>query len=189
MFCFIGTMNNSISFKGLPPKAKYVSDKLIVGARQGLFGLRKLQKEEGVNLVLDLRDKSDIFRVLIEKFLCKILRLKHKFIPIDFRDSKAPMKEVFENSLALINNNKNGKIFIHCRSGRHRSLLLCAAAEIRAFKIKTVEDFEKFLKKFRFYEIRKIKSLSPDVRKKQLEARFRKLNTQKQRFMEIFFGK
>ena len=180
---------NNISFKGLPKNTRYVSKKLIVGSRQGLLGLRKLQKEEGVNLVLDLRDKSDILRVLFEKFLCKVLRLKHKFIPINFKDSKAPIKEIYKKALTIIETNSNGQIFVHCRSGRHRSLLLCAASEINENRIKTEEHFEQFLKKYKFYEIRKIRNLSPSKKKELLAARFRKLNFQRQKFIEIFIKK
>ena len=184
-------MNTTISFNGLPPKTRYVSEKLIVGARQGLFGLRKLQKEEGVNLVIDFSSRKNFPFPLIETVLCKLINLKHKLIPIDLVNSDFPIKKALNKATKAIFENENKKIFVHCRSGKHRSVLIAAACEVLKGKIRNAQEFEEFLKNNRYYEIKhKRKFFIPfKLTPEEAACKIEKLKLQKERFLAIFFGK
>ena len=184
-------MSSSISFKGLPQGTRYVSQKLIVGARQGLFGLRKLQKEEGVNLVIDFSSKKNFPFPFLEIVLCKLLRLKHKLIPIDLVNTDFPIKRALERAKKAIFENENLKIFVHCRSGKHRSVLIAAACEVLKKRINSPQEFEEFLKQNRFYEVRHVRKFFIPFKPtaEEISEKIKKLNLQKRRFLEIFFGK
>ena len=184
-------MQNYISFKGLPTNTRYVSEKLIVGARQGLCGLRKLQKEEGVNFVIDFSSAKNFPFPFIEKILCKLIRLKQKSIPINLVNENFPLKEAFDKARKTISENSGSKIFIHCRSGKHRSVLIAALMEVFNKRIKTPQEFEEFLKQNHYYEIRHVRKFfirfkpTDEERKIKIE----KLNLQKRRFLDLVFGK
>ena len=182
-------MQNNISFRGLPKNTRYVSEKLIVGARQGLFGLRKLQKEEGVNLVIDFSSKKNFPFPLIEILLCKLLKLKHKLIPINLVKKNYPLKEAFEKAKKTISENKDTKIFVHCRSGKHRSVLVAAVLEVFNNRIKTMAGFEEFLKKNHFYDVKYVRKclirFKPTA--EEIKIRIDRLNFQKQRLIDLLF--
>ena len=183
-------MQNNISFKALPQNARYVSEKLIVGARQGLFGLRKLQKEEGVNLVIDFSSRKNFPFPFIEILLCKLLKLKHKLIPINLVNKNFPLKDAFDKARKTILENNDSKIFIHCRSGKHRSVLIAALIEVFNKRIRTPQEFESFLKKNHFYDIRHIRKFLIPFKPTAEERKIRtdRLNLQKQRLLNLVFG-
>lgn len=177
-------MIENISFKGLPSNCKYVNENLIVGARQGLKGLKKLVREEGVDLVIDVRSN----RRLISKFeeaICKILHLKRVSIPTSLGKEKSSI-DTFEKAADLILDNKNGKTFIHCRHGKHRSVMVAAIAQIKAGKIKTAGDLTEFLKEYNYFQINKQGFFSKIFSSKKRQKKINNLRKMKDLFASIF---
>ena len=184
-------MINNVSFKGLPSSTRYVSDKLIVGAQQGLLGLRKLKKEENVSLIVDLRRKNSFLSVLLEKFYCFILGIKHKYLPLSLSGSNSSLKKACEETIDSIGKNEKGKTFIHCRHGKHRSVLVSAAVEINDSRIQDAQSLEKFLQHHTFYDVRKTKRFllfSVKASAEYVQKKLDNLINQKQRFTEMVFG-
>ena len=149
-------MINNISCKGLPNNTRYVAKNLIVGAKQGLKGLRQLKNEEGVNLILDVR-KKHFFTSLLGKIYSKIAGIKRIEVPTTLGNKYLDIK-IFDKASDVIINNKSGKTFLHCRHGKHRSVLVAAIAKIKAGEIRTKGDFVEFLKENHFFD-KKQKSL------------------------------
>ena len=143
-------MIENISFKGLPPKTRYVAEKIIVGARQGLGGLRKLKNEESVNLVVDVRRKR-FFTSTVENLLCKMLGIKRVEIPTTLNKATFTF-EPFEKAAEIVGQNTNGNTFLHCKKGKHRSVLVAAITQIKAGKIKTKGDLIEFLDENEFFK-------------------------------------
>ena len=177
-------MINKVAFKGLPNYTRFVSDKLIVGAKQGAFGLKKLKKEEGVTLVVDLCKKKKLIPSG-ENMVCKMLGIKHVHIPLSFANFSENLKDKLEDVVKIINGNKGGKTFIHCRHGKHRSVLVSALVEMKNGKIKTMDDFNAFLQKHLYYTFHKRpKSLGKITPK--IQQKLDDLEVLKNNFLKLF---
>ena len=155
-------MISNISFGKLPPNTKYISKNLIVGAKQGICGLLDLKQTEDVNCVIDLQWKFGLTICRPESILCKILRLKYCAVPMTLKPKAMPIREKFEQAFKVFEENKEGRTFVHCSMGWHRSLLFAALTEIRAGRIKNFEDFSEFLKARNFYNVSRRTILSAD---------------------------
>ena len=174
----------NITFGALPPKTRYISKRLIIGARQGLSGLQKLQNEESVSQIIDLRSSNDL-KKLNEKICCKVLGLNYKNYPIELMNRKPLNTKIFESILEAIQNN-NGKTFVHCNSGRHRSLFVAAMEAFRNGNIQNFEDFKKFLANRDFYKLRKKSRLGIkfNLTDEDIKIRTANLDFQKDKFWE-----
>lgn len=69
----------------------------------------------GINTVIDLRNDPRKY----EKEMVETLGMKYFNIPMS--DSSYPKLETIETFLRLINDPANGKIFVHCKGGKHRT--------------------------------------------------------------------
>lgn len=177
-------MISKVAFKGLPNYTRFVSDKLIVGAKQGVFGLTKLKKEEGVTLVIDLCKKKKFIQSG-ENFICKMLGIKHVQAPMTFSKIDANLKGNLGKIIETINGNTTGRTFIHCRHGKHRSVLVSALVEIKNGRIKTINDFNEFLQKHLYYTFHKrsksLGKITPKIQKK-----LKDLEALKDNFLKLF---
>ena len=145
-------MTAKISFKALPLNTRYVSNNLIIGARQGLSGLADLKKE-GVSIVLDVRKKHPIISNY-QTILCKLLGLKRIQIPTTLAKASFSL-DSFDKASQIIADNKSKKIFLHCRHGLHRSVIVALLSQIKQGAVKTSEDFDNFLSKNDFFKVKK----------------------------------
>ena len=179
-------MSLNISFGALPPRTKQISHKLIIGARQQWSGLKMLQKEENVSCVIDLRNRKG-YKQFFEKLFCKFVGLKYINFPIELAKKNKISPEIFNKIFELIQNNKNGKTFVHCNSGIHRSLFVAAMVKFRDGAIKTKQEFCEFLQNNDFYKLKKKVrcgfkiALTPEERKIRIDN----LNYQLQEFWKI----
>ncbi len=107
------------------------------------------------------------------------------------KNCKFPLGEALNKAKDTILSNPKCKFFIHCRSGKHRSVLIAAAFEVMKKRIRTPEEFEDFLKKNKFYEIRHIRKFLIPFKPtaEERKVRIERLNLQKERFMDFLFGK
>ena len=69
----------------------------------------------GVNTIVDLRNDSEAY----EKPTAESLGMKYINIPMD--DSQYPSDATIAKFLEVINDPANGKMFVHCKGGRHRA--------------------------------------------------------------------
>lgn len=69
----------------------------------------------GINTVIDLRNDPRKY----EKDMVEALGMKYFNIPMS--DSSYPKPESIETFLRLINDPANGKTFVHCKGGKHRT--------------------------------------------------------------------
>lgn len=75
----------------------------------------KALKELGVTTVIDLRDDPTDY----EKPSVEALGMKYFNIPMS--DNSYPKQESIEEFLKLINDPANGKVYVHCKGGKHRT--------------------------------------------------------------------
>lgn len=169
-----------ISFGSLPPKTRYISKNLIIGARQNLAGLRQLKDEEAVTQIIDLRNAID-FKKLKEFLSCKLLGLRYKNYPIQLQQQKKIAPEILNEIQNLIQTNKDGNTFVHCNSGIHRSLLIAALNEYLNGNIRTLDDYKKFLTAGNFYNLRPKSRLGLKIALTPNEANSRTANLEFQK--------
>lgn len=176
----------SITFGTLPPQTKYITNNLIIGARQGLSGLRQLRNEEAVTQIIDLRSAKDL-KKLNEFLLCKALGLRYESYPLELMNKTPLRPQILENISNSIQKNQDGRTFVHCNSGRHRSLFIAAMEEFKNGNIKTFDDFKEFLHNGDFYKLRKKVKYGIKFNLTPEDIRFRteNLNFQKDNFWEI----
>lgn len=84
-------------------------------------------KKMGVTQVIDLREDAYMYR-LFEKFACYLFGIKYKNIKIDTDTSSIPTMKFFKNINKTITHNE-GKTYLHCKYGRHRTGMCIAAYE------------------------------------------------------------
>ena len=72
-------------------------------------------KELGINTIVDLQDESTKY----EKASAEALGMKYINIPMD--DAQYPADASIQQFLAVINDPANGKMYVHCKGGRHRT--------------------------------------------------------------------
>lgn len=147
-------MVSTVSFGALPPKSRYVSEQLIIGAKQKLLGLRQLRDEENVTRVIDLRN-GRYFKRFKEFLTCKMLGLDYESRPMMIGDRFPLVKDEFEQVHSLISSNNTGRTFVHCNSGVHRSLLVAAFEEFKAGRIKTFSELADFLRNDGYFQLGK----------------------------------
>ena len=147
-------MISSVSFGALPPKTHYVSKNLIVGASLKISQLRQLRNEEEVSRVIDLRNGRHARR-LKEFLVCKLLGIDYNSRPMKIGDKLPLVKDEFEKIHSLISGNTQGKTFVHCNNGLHRSMLVAAFEEFKAGRIRSFEELSEFLKNGNYFKLRK----------------------------------
>ena len=69
----------------------------------------------GINTIVDLRDDSEDY----EKPTAEALGMKYINIPMD--DAEYPSDATIARFLEVINDPANGKMFVHCKGGKHRA--------------------------------------------------------------------
>ena len=183
-------MSLNISFGTLPVGTKYVTKNLIIGARQNWSGLRQLRDEENVSRVIDLRSVND-YKKIFERLYCRLLGLKYDKFPLELMNKKPIEKDSYEKIAQILDANREETIFVHCNSGRHRSLFVAGLAKFKEGTIKTMSDFQKFLAENDFYKLRKKVRLGL---KFKLTPRDKKLRTenldyQKEKFWQFLTSK
>ena len=72
-------------------------------------------KELGITTVIDLRNDSEEY----EKPAVEALGMKYINIPMD--DAEYPSEEAIARFLKEINDPANGKMYVHCKGGKHRA--------------------------------------------------------------------
>lgn len=101
-------------------------------------------KALGVTTVIDLRDDPTNY----EKPTVEALGMKYINLPMS--DNSYPKQESIEEFLKLINDPANGKIFVHCKGGKHRTGVTGAVYRFT----KDGWDYDKVyqeMKNYRFY--------------------------------------
>jgi tyrosine-protein phosphatase SIW14 len=98
----------------------------------------------GVNTVINLRNDPRDY----EKSVVESLGMKYFHIPM--KDDDYPKPESIETFLQLINDPANGKIYVHCKGGKHRTGVTGAAYRFTKYGW----DYDKVyqeMKNYRFY--------------------------------------
>lgn len=117
---------DKISFTSLPRFQKKVDERLIRGrAVICPYRLYKMKKE-GITQIIDLRNTS--LTMPLEKFFCRLFGLKYVNQKFSHRSAKLPNKDFFERTNDLIIKN-NGKTYMHCAYGFHRTGICVAFYE------------------------------------------------------------
>jgi len=173
----------NISFGALPPRTKYITNNIIIGARQNLAGLKQLQQEENISRVIDLRSSCD-YKKMFEIINCKTLGLKYQNFPLELMHRKTIQEATFNKIAKILSSNKDEKIFIHCNSGRHRSMFVASLIKFKDGTLKTIDDFQNFLKQNDFYKLRKKVRLGFkfDLTPEDIKLRTENLDYQKEQF-------
>ena len=98
-----------------------VSDKFFRGSQPKTEEDYKLLKENKVDTIINLRwDKS------VAKSKAQAEALGFKFINVPLRADKRPADQDIETVLAQINNEANGRVYLHCAHGKDRTGLIGA---------------------------------------------------------------
>ena len=119
-------------------KITKVDDKLLRGS--AVFTPAKIirLKAKKVTQIIDLRDggkASSPFLKKLEKLYCKLFNIKYTEARIQFVQDKIPNQDYFSKVTSLIENN-DGKSYIHCHYGKHRTGQVIAMYE----KAKNVDE-------------------------------------------------
>ena len=147
-------MVSTVSFGALPPQTRYISENLIVGASLRFADLRQLRNEEYVSRIIDLRNGRHTKR--LKEFLsCKMLGMDYSSRPMKIGDRLPLVRDEFENIHSLIGSNSEGRTYVHCNNGLHRSMLVAAFEEFKAGRIKTFSELKEFLQKGNYFQLRK----------------------------------
>lgn len=119
---------NHTSYKGFG-RIKYssVDTKLIRGeAVISPIKIKKL-KQEGITQIIDLRNSAQT-KSFIEKMVCNIIGIKYTNFRFSHRINELPKDDFFEKINNSITSN-DGKSYIHCQYGHHRTGLAVAIYE------------------------------------------------------------
>jgi len=104
-----------------------VDEKLVRGASiLSPFKIKKA-KEKGVTQIIDLRNSAKISGC-VEKLLCNMFGIKYQNYKFPHRQKHLPSKDFFEEINKTIVNNE-GKTYVHCQYGHHRTGLAVAIYE------------------------------------------------------------
>ena len=108
-----------------------VDDKLLRG--NAIFMPTKIArlKAKNVTQVIDLRDDGKAgspFLKRLEKFYCKLFNIKYVEAKLQFVQNRIPNEDYFSKVIKLIQNN-DGKSYVHCRYGKHRTGFVVAMYE------------------------------------------------------------
>ena len=100
-----------------------VDDKLLRG--NAIFMPTKIArlKAKNVTQVIDLRDGGKAgspFLKKLEKFYCKLFNIKYVEAKMQFIQNRIPNEDYFSKVTKLIQNN-DGKSYVHCHYGKHRT--------------------------------------------------------------------
>ena len=120
--------NSSTNFNGIERfRPTKVDNKLMRGASVlSPFKMRTI-KNNGVTQIIDLRNSAYIERPL-EKLMCRLFGIKYVNYKFSHRKTDIPNKEFFERINNAITGNQ-GKTYVHCQYGRHRTGLAVAVYE------------------------------------------------------------
>lgn len=120
-------IKSDINFCRSNPSIVRVNSKLLGGPNPKYKDLKQLKKNDHVGLVIDLRNHY-FPNVISEKVKCFILGIKHSWRPFTLKNI-FPEKKVF---LEIADDVKKTPldVYIHCRSGRHRTKYALEATQI-----------------------------------------------------------
>lgn len=103
------------------------------------FKVRKMKKE-GVTQIIDLRNSAH-FESPLEKIFCKMFGIKYVNYKFSHRLNEIPNQDFFEKINENILSNE-GKTYMHCQYGHHRTGLAVAIYE----KLHTKKDNSEIVK-------------------------------------------
>ncbi|HKQ06204.1 MAG TPA: dual specificity protein phosphatase family protein [Blastocatellia bacterium] len=120
----ISVAQTEVRYKELPNFRK-VQDHLYRGGQPGPGGLKKLA-EMGIKTVVNLRGEDDLTRA--EAAEAKALGLRYYGVPMPglSRPTDAQVKQV----MAILDDQENGPVFIHCKHGSDRTGTIIACYRI-----------------------------------------------------------
>lgn len=95
-------------------------------------------KQAGVTQIVDLRSNSLIKP--LERFFCKLIGIKYKNLQYSHRMNSLPEEDFFHEVVNTIDKN-NGKTYIHCLYGKHRTGICVAMYE----KMRTNKPVDKII--------------------------------------------
>jgi tyrosine-protein phosphatase SIW14 len=107
------------------PRFARVSEKLYRGAQPRKEGFKQLA-ERGITTVINLRNDDE--RALIEEADAKAAGLRYFNVP--FKRRGPPTESQVDQVLSLIDDEKNGVVFIHCAQGQDRTGMVVALYRI-----------------------------------------------------------
>lgn len=143
---FLTDMNTSLScnqpsFNGIEKFLQTkVDDKLLRGSCvTSPLKVRKMKKE-GITQIIDLRNSAH-FESPLEKLFCKIFGIKYVNYRFSHRLNDIPDQDFFKKVNESILSNE-GKTYMHCEYGRHRTGLAVAIYE----KLHTQKDNSEIIK-------------------------------------------
>ncbi len=140
----------------------YVGEKLIRG--RSLYSPKKLLwlRENGVNQVIDLRNRStelsEIIPQYLERFFCKILGINYNNMSYSHKLGNLPDTDFFLKINGLISDN-SGKTYIHCRHGKRRTGVCVAIYE----KMHTQKSKKEILDELYNYGFRELATNSQET--------------------------
>ena len=103
-------------------------------------------KNNGYTSIIDLRQHSRISK-FIEKCVCKLLNIKYNNIVFKTTNDDIPNIDFFHNINEQIVKN-NGKTYLHCKHGLHRTSMCVAAYEKESANIDNNTILNNFIKNF-----------------------------------------
>lgn len=133
----------------LTTRIRHVNNKLIAGPQPSWKELKELKKQ-GVTLVIDLRSKYQLLQRTQEEIYCRLLGLKRIFLPSQLLKNLPDIKTFLQFNKLVKNN--DGKTYVHCRSGRHRTNFFVVFNELTNGE-KTIPNIMKYLKENGFYNV------------------------------------
>ena len=139
-------VQSRINLNTLPKGQSYVDNNLIRGgyvvSPVTMYRMKKL----GITKVIDLRNTQSVVR-RIEQFLCSVFKLKYINKPYAFEKmKKLPDEQDFLCVNKEITEN-NGKTYLHCVHGKHRTGIFVAMYEREILHKETQEVLGNLLNK------------------------------------------
>ena len=114
---------NDIKYIIHPISIKKVDDRLLRGSAVITTGKMRTLKDEGVTQIIDLRENTNILGIFlkkIEQLYCKIFNINYVEKPSILKGNSIPDENYYNDINTTIKNN-NGKTYIHCFWGSHRT--------------------------------------------------------------------
>jgi protein tyrosine/serine phosphatase len=120
----IGAAQSELRYKELPNFRK-VQEHLYRGGQPAAGGLKKLA-ELGIKTIVNLRGEDDLTRA--EEAEAKALGLRYYALPMPGLSRPSP--EQMAQAMAILDNQENWPVFIHCKRGSDRTGTVVACYRI-----------------------------------------------------------